>query len=276
MLHSKEPIRTRREFVIRSAALSLAALIPNGMRAQDKSQRQSGDAPHLSVIPNDTRLKFNPDGTPRRFAGNTVICHLSQQSSLHDAVAAVSDALGSSSFAKKLAVMPSDSYHATILGGVNDLGRHPSEWPRDIPIEASIEECNRIVGQRFARVKVQEELPIRFRLDRNKTLAPQLACGLQLAPADPSEKLKLSSLRDRLADEVFRYRARNHQTFGFHISLAYQMSAFTSEEKREYQSILEHHVPLVIASAPVIELGVPEFCTFENMNRFDVRTLLRT
>jgi hypothetical protein len=162
------------------------------------------------------------------------------------------------------------------LGGVNDLDRRPSEWPQDIPIEASIEKCNRIVGQRFAQLKVQEELPIRFRLDREKTFAPQLACGLQLAPADPGEKSKLSSLRNHLADEVFRYRAKNHQTFGFHISLAYQMSAFTSEERREYQSILEHYVPLVIALAPVIELGVPEFCTFENMNRFDVHTLLRT
>jgi hypothetical protein len=96
MLHSKESIRTRRDFVIRSAALSLAALVPNGMKAQDKSQRQSGNTPQLSIIPKDTRLKFNPDGTPRRFAGNTVICHLYQQSSLHDAVAAVSNALGSS------------------------------------------------------------------------------------------------------------------------------------------------------------------------------------
>jgi hypothetical protein len=95
----------------------------------------------------------------------------------------------------------------------------------------------------------RQEYPVRIRfgLDREKTLAPQLACGLQLAPADPGEKSKLSSLRNCLADEVFRYRAKNHQTFGFHISLGYQMSAFTSEEQREYQSILEHHVPLVIA-----------------------------
>jgi hypothetical protein len=103
-----------------------------------------------------------------------------------------------------------------------------------------------------------------------------LASGLQLAPADPSEKLKLSRLRDRLADEVFRYRAKNHTTFGFHISLAYQMSGFTSEERREYQNILQHHLPIIVAAAPVIELGVPEFCTFEDMYRFEIRTLLRT
>jgi hypothetical protein len=113
-------------------------------------------------------------------------------------------------------------------------------------------------------------------LDKEKTLAPQLASGLQLAPADPSEGLKLSRLRDRLADEVFRYRAKNHSTFGFHVSLAYQMRGFTSGERREYQKILQHHLPIIVAAAQVIELGVPEFCTFEDMFRFEIRTLLRT
>jgi hypothetical protein len=117
---------------------------------------------------------------------------------------------------------------------------------------------------------------MRFRLDREKTLAPQLASGLQLATADPNEKLKLSRLRDRLAEEVFRYRAKNHSTFGFHISLAYQMCGFTSEERREYQDILQRHLPIIVSAALVIELGVSEFCTFEDMYRFEMRTLLRT
>jgi hypothetical protein len=112
--------------------------------------------------------------------------------------------------------------------------------------------------------------------DKEKTLAPQLASGLQLAPADRTEKLKLRKLRDRLADEVFRYRAKNHETFGFHISLAYQMSGFTVEERRESQNILQHHIPIIVAAAPEMEFGVPEFCTFEDMYRFEIRTLLRT
>lgn len=276
-MRSIQEIRTRRDFVLGSAMFSLAAVLPSGLAAQQgRSHLSSGDDLQLAVIPEDTRLKFNPDGSRRNFAGNTVICHLPQQSRIHDAVTAIGDSLRSSSFAPKLGVLPSDSYHATILGGVNDLGRNKSEWPKDIPITTPIAECNRIIGQRFAKFKIQEELPIRFRLDTGKTLAPQLASGLQLAPADSFEKLRLSRLRDRLADEVFLYRAKNHATFGFHISLAYQMSGFTSEERREYQNILQRHLPIIVAAAPVIELGVPEFCTFEDMYRFEVRTLLRT
>jgi hypothetical protein len=54
------------------------------------------------------------------------------------------------------------------------------------------------------------------------------------------------------------------------------MRGFTSEEKQEYEAILQHHLPIIANAAPVIELGVPEFCTFEDMYRFEMRTLLRT
>jgi hypothetical protein len=119
-------------------------------------------------------------------------------------------------------------------------------------------------------------LPIRFCLDEEKTLAPQRPCGLQLVPADENEKLKLRTLRDRMATEVFRYRAPGHDTFGFHISMAYQMKGLAAEERQEYQSILTQHLPIIVGAAPVIEFGVPEFCTFENMYRFEVQTILRT
>jgi hypothetical protein len=172
--------------------------------------------------------------------------------------------------------LPSNSYHVTILGGVTDVDRNETEWPKDIPMNASIQECTRVVEQRFEQFKTVEELPLRFRLDREQTLAPQLASGLQLLPADSNEKMKLRRLRNHMADEVFRYRAKNHETFGFHISLAYQMRGFTSKEWREYENILELHLPLILAAAPVIELGVPEFCTFEDMYCFEIHTLLRT
>lgn len=269
--------RTRREFLLKSAAYSFAAVLPQGLAAQENGSKASkGDDPELTTIPRDTRLKFNIDGSQRPFAGNTVVCHLPQQSRIRDAVTALGNDIRTSSFAKKLAILPSDSYHVTILGGVTDVDRSEKEWPRDISVQASISDCNRAVEQRFGHFKTAEELPLRFRLDKEKTLAPQLASGLQLAPADQKEKSKLTRLRNSLADDVFTYRASNHETFGFHISLAYQMRGFTSEEKRLYDDILQRYLPMIESEAPVIELGLPEFCTFEDMYRFEIHKLLKT
>lgn len=91
-----------------------------------------------------------------------------------------------------------------------------------------------------------------------------------------NEERKIRVVRNRMADEVFRYRAANHDTFGFHISMAYQMRGFTAGERQRYQDLLAEHVTTISAATPIIELGVPEFCTFENMYRFEVQTLLRT
>jgi hypothetical protein len=277
MLRSPHSIHSRRQFLLCSSAFSLAGLSPLRLSAQlAEPEQPQEDDPQLAIVPKDTLLKFNSDGSPRPFAGNTVICHLPQQSHFRDAVAALGDALRSSSFAGKLAVLPSNSYHVTILGGPNDQDRARYGWPSDIPINTPIAECNRIIGERIARFRMHSELPIRFCVDKEKTVAPQRASGLQLVPADAKEKLKLRTLRDQMATEVFHYRTADHETYGFHISLAYQMSGFTAEERQEYQSRLVHHLPSIIAAAPTIELGVPEFCTFGDMYRFEIQTLLRT
>jgi hypothetical protein len=268
---------SRRNFLLRSSALSLARLIPSQLSALGLGPQQAQqDDPKLEIIPRDTLLKFNPDGSPRPFAGNTIICHLPQQSPFRDTVSALGNGLRSNPFSGKLAILPSDSYHVTILGGLNDQDRARYGWPSDIPINTPITGCNRVIGERIAQFRMHADLPLRFCLDKEKTLAPQRPSGLQLVPADANEKLKIRTLRDRMADEVFGYRAADHDTFGFHISLAYQMRGLAAAERGEYQSILMQHLPAIVAAAPVIEFGSPEFCTFENMYRFEVRTLLRS
>ena len=79
-----------------------------------------------------------------------------------------------------------------------------------------------------------------------------------------------------MADEIFRFREANHDTLGFHISMAYQMRGFTGGEKQKYQDLLSQHIATICAVTSIIELGVPEFCTFEDMYRFEVLALLRT
>jgi len=251
--------------------------MPWSVNAQTSaSQALDKRNPVFAATPRDTLLKFNHDGSRRPFAGNTIICHLPQQCRVRDLTAALGSALRTSPFAHKLGLLPSDSYHISIFPGVNDQDRAIYGWPADIPIDVPMRECNRIIGERIANFRMREELPIRVRVDREGTFGPQRVGSLRISPADDSENAKLRGLRDRLASEVFRFRSKDHDTFGFHVTLSYQMSRLTIEEEREYQAILEQHVPGIIDAAPKIELGLPEFCTFEDMCRFEIRSLLRT
>jgi hypothetical protein len=270
-------LESRRKFLLGASAASLATLWPRSLDAQtSSSQVPDGSNPVFAATPKDALLKFNPDGSRRPFAGNTIIWHLPQQCRVHDLIAALGDALRKSTFAHKLGLLPSDSYHVSIFTGANDQDRAVYGWPADIPIDVPMPECTRIIGERIINFRMRGELPIRVRVDREKTLGPQRVSSLRISPADDGESAKIRDLRDRLASEVFRFRTENHDTYGFHVSLAYQMSKLTLEEERQHQAILERHVPRIIAAAPVIELGLPEFCTFEDMYRFEIRSLLRT
>lgn len=269
-------LRSRRNFLIHSAAASLAGALPSSLLAESTKTQASADRDPDHAIPTrDTALKFYPDGRPRPFPGNTVICHLPQQSHTRDAITALGDALRTSPFIGKLGVLPGDSYHMTVFPGANDQGRTAENWPSDIPRDAPIAECNRVIGERMKSFHTQCALPIRVSVNSGHTLDYGRACTLRLTPADETENRKLRTLRDRLSD-VYQFRLKDHATYAFHMTLAYQMAAFTPQEKMQYRSLLEHHIPEIIATAPVLELGVPEFCTFEDMYRFDIRTLLQT
>lgn len=223
----------------------------------------------------DSLLKFNRDGSVRAFAGNTVICHLPQQCAMRDATVALHEDLAKSAFRSKLALLPAESLHMTVFPGANDQDRTISGWPSDVPLTASIEECNRVVGERMNRFQLDCQLPLRVRVDTKRTLDYGRACTLRMSPADDVENLKLRNLRDSLA-EVYRFRLKDHSSYEFHITVAYQMTPFSAMEKDAYTSILETHLPRIVAAAPVLELGIPEFCTFKDMYRFDVQKILST
>jgi hypothetical protein len=271
------PNQSRRNFIFGSSALSLTTYLPNAFSAQLGALNEiPQENPVFAPTPKDALLKFNSDGSPRPFAGNTVVCHLPQQCNFRDETAALGNALKLSSFAHKCGILPSNSYHMSVFPGVNDQDRATYGWPSDIPIDVPITECNRIIGERIGNFRMHGDLPIRVRVDRERTLGPQRVSSLRMAPADDIERAKLRNLRDRLASEVFRFRTKNHEAYVFHISLGYQMSRLTPEEAKEHSSILEFHVPVIIAASPLLELGIPEFCTFNDMYRFEIRSLLRS
>ena len=97
----------------------------------------------------------------------------------------------------------------------------------------------------------------------------------QKRTADEVEEKKLRRLRNRLA-ETFGFRRVDHDSVGFHVTLAYQLGNFIATEKAEYRRVLERCLPRLTSASPALELGVPEFCTFADMNRFDIELLLRT
>ena len=273
--------RSRRDFLRAASATAAAGIVLSSQLRTYAQQATSTPAPtsdsDLGLGPNptlDAALKFRPDGTARPFAGNTVICHIPQQDRFRDDTAAMHDALLQSSFVHKLAILPTESYHMTVYSGSNDQNRAHSSWPGGVPISASIEECNKVMFDRMKAFRFDGPFPLRVCVDLPRTMSHGRASTLRMEGADPASERTLRTLRDRLAD-VYKFRAPDHNTYGFHITIAYTMANLTTAEIAEYRSILRPALDRLAAGTPVLELGLPEYCTFHDMYRFDTELILR-
>lgn len=226
-------------------------------------------------VPKNVGRKFSADGQALPFAGNTIISHLPHDSAvLHQANALAGD-LRRLAFHKKMAVLPADSYHVTIFGGANDQGRRLGvTWPSDIAVNIPIAECNRLLSERLRNFRLECSIPFRFRIDQQATSDSTDPCTIRIAPLNDGEAQKLRQLRERLSD-VFKFRAADHDTYRYHITLAYLTQSLTGEEQTAYQASVRNWTKSIHTDSEVVELNAPEFCTFKDMLRFDIEYRLR-
>lgn len=94
--------------------------------------------------------------------------------------------------------------------------------------------------------------------------ALDVGIGLHLEPQNPEVGVELRALRDCLA-ALLNIRHPQHEVYELHLSLAYFLKFPTAEEKDELTKLILNHLE---TGPKEFELGVPEFCTFENMFHF--------
>jgi hypothetical protein len=270
---------SRRTFLFQLSALAAASAMPAPLAAQANTaldapiDLKSIERQAASIPSPDALLKFNPNGTRKPFAGNTVICHLPVQCAMRDAMVPLHEELAHSPLVHKLGLTSTDSYHMTVFPGANDQGRSVYGWPSYVPLDATIEDCNRLVGERMTAAQFHCRLPLRVRVDVPMTLNYFSACTLRMVPADPEENAKLRTLRDQLAG-VYGFRTKDHDQYTFHITMSYQMARFTEQEQMAYRRILRAHLQRIAVAAPILELAEPEYCVFPDMFRFEPKKLL--
>jgi hypothetical protein len=226
--------------------------------------------------PSDVGRKFYADGRVRPFAGNTIICHLPQQDAgfaTFDTLLDIYRDLPAHGFARKLAILPPSSYHMTLFGGANDQERKPGLWPADVPLDTPTSVCDTILGERLRGFKLDCALPFRMRVIDAEPAPHPDPILVDLAPVDSAEERKLRSLRDRFA-EVLKIRAPDHDRYAFHISIAYPIDWLTDQEQSEHAAARRRWRSVLKRKIPVVQLGAPEYCTFDDMFAFRRRLLI--
>jgi len=212
--------------------------------------------------PGGVPTKFDADGSVRHFPGNTIICHLPAESDLHKGLLRLSQELETANPETLYTLLPTPSWHMTVFEGVCDQVRRPGFWPSDLPGDTSLDECNAHFEKKLRQFGLGTEPPFKLRI---AGYTPRIdGIGLHLEPVDAIEQSRLRALRDRLS-ETLCIRHPSHETYGFHLSIAYFIRHPTDIEREQLDARLMRH----LAEFPsVFELGAPEFCHFDDMFAF--------
>ncbi|KAJ7920806.1 RNA ligase/cyclic nucleotide phosphodiesterase [Mycena leptocephala] len=208
--------------------------------------------------------KFDPDGNVQTFPGNTIICHLSSSSQpeLYNSLLALYDKLKSSHLSHLYTLLPPSSWHMTVFEGVCDQVRHPSLWPDDLSTDALLEDCTSLWEKKLSSFDLQCDPP--YHLSPTGFYPPYAIIGLRLQPYTGEEDARLRDLRDRLST-LLHIRPNNHRNYSFHLSVGYMLRFLTNEQEKELTRLLMDHFE---GMPKQLELGPPEFCTFEEMSAF--------
>lgn len=257
------PVTSRRDLLQLSAA-AMAVTLTGG--ALQRAWAEEGKPP------GDVGRKFYADGRVKAFAGNTIVCHLPQQGEGAEPFNALLDIyreMPQQHFVRKLTAVPPSSYHMTVFGGANDQDRRLPVWPADLPLDLPIADCNRVLGERLRDFSLEDSTPpYRMRVDLSEPFAAEAPIVIRLQPVDDAERLRLTRLRDRLAKRL-AIRAQNHETYRFHITLAYQIQWLTATEQAEFRNVLKGWRETLARRCPIITLGAPEYCFLKDMFAFE-------
>jgi hypothetical protein len=263
----------QRRWLLRgSLALAAGAAIRSASGAMCESSPARDRAPGPPV-PTDVGpgRKFTPDGKVQTFVGNTVICHIPRPGAVFDQLSAAFEGLRAEVGDQHLTWLPTASYHVTMFNGVDDMTRLPGDWPQELPLNATMRVCNRYVGAHLRRVRLGFPLPLRLVIDDAEF--PTIPTVLPLCPIDATQEARLRDLRGRISKAI-GVRHPDDDNYRFHLSFAYYVRQFSANQEQAYRLAFRKVRRQLVKSIPVIELGAPEFCVFNDMYAFDTKFVL--
>lgn len=214
--------------------------------------------------------KFEADGRARRYPGNTVIADVQPGCSAYDVMTQLRQMVLDAGFADNMILLPEDSYHMTVIRGLNDQVRTDAFWPAALPKDAPMDAVDDYVSSAIARAQLPGPIRMRFR-------------GIQvndedfrvlLSPADDAQMQRIRSFRDAAADAI-GLRLPGHDAYTCHITLAYTRIVPEGEAAAKLQALVRDMTAIVLAQ-PVFETTPPYMAYYDNMLAFSADRLQRS
>ncbi len=210
----------------------------------------------------DIGKKFYEDGSVRRYPGNTVVAPVTPSSGAYEVMLHLRQMVIDKGFDRHLILLPTDSYHMTVIRGVNDQVRKDTHWPKNLSIDAPMSEVDDYMEAAIVSANIPG--PVRMKFDRVVYSASDVKA--LLVPADAKQERILLEFRDRAADAI-GLRLPGHDNYRFHITLAYTRTVAKGEDEDKLNAMIEE-MTAYIADKPEFWVCPPHMAFYDNMLRF--------
>ena len=213
--------------------------------------------------------KFYEDGSVRRYPGNTVVADILPGNPAYDVMCKLRQMVIDMGLTSHIILLPEDSYHMTVIQGVNDQVRSEACWPKALPADAPMTQVDEFVSTAFLKVGLPGAARMRFDSVRISTGA----CIIRLHAADEAQETLLRQFRDRAAEEL-GLRRKGHDTYRFHISLGYVRvipEGEAAERVEQLKAAIDHY----IANQPEFWTDVPYMAYYNDMHAFSPERIPR-
>lgn len=206
--------------------------------------------------------KFYEDGSVRRYPGNTVIAPVTPACGAYEVMLRLHDEVIARGADKYLILLPTDSYHMTVIRGVNDQIRDDAHWPAALSKEAPMSQVDDYMERAILGADMPG--PVRMQFDSVKMNAGDVK--VTLLPADATEKRRLLDFRDRAADAIGLHLP-GHDSYVFHITLAYVRVIPEDEDKEKIDEMIADFCEYV-KDKPEFTVSAPHVAFYDDMLYF--------
>lgn len=197
--------------------------------------------------------KFYEDGTVRHFPGNTIICFADPQSMAYREALWVQDQLANQPYFHKFALLPPESLHMTVFQLVTDQTRKPDRWSSYLPLDMPLEETDAFFIGATDRVLTPKNFQMMY---SHLNLGPN-GLSLYIKPKDDENTTRIKTYRDQIAS-VTGVLFPDHETYHFHISLAYKIIKLDEAETEQHNIFVSYILQRSgIAPLAYVALAIP-------------------
>ncbi len=210
--------------------------------------------------PTAVGTKFAPDRTPLINPGCTTLCHIDPSSAAFDAICRAQDALKEGPLAKAFAFLPPASFHMTIFDAFIESGRTRDRVPAHLPMDSNVQDITHDIEKNLIGIDVPHQFHVR-------PVGIFAGFSVSMTGFDAQAEQSLRTTRDRISDAI-GIRRPDHDSYQFHITLAYNLRWFSTGEAEDIIALSEDVGAKLLSNMPSLTLGPVELCRFETMHHF--------